>query len=61
MKAGDILLFHDSGSILMPEGGSRLCTVQALPYIIKDLKEKGYRFVTVSDMVIMSDLDGNIQ
>jgi len=61
IRPGDIVLFHDSGSIIMPEGGNRMCTIQALPYIIKDLKEKGYRFVTVSDMIIMSDLNGNIQ
>jgi polysaccharide deacetylase family sporulation protein PdaB len=61
VKNGDILLFHDSGSLIVPEGGSRENTVGALPHVIKELRDKGYRFVTVSDLIIMSDLNGSIQ
>ncbi|MDP2858120.1 MAG: glycerol-3-phosphate acyltransferase [Bacillota bacterium] len=61
IKNGDILLFHDSGSLIVPEGGSRESTVAALPYVIKELRDKGYRFVTIQDLIIMSDLNGSIE
>ena len=61
IKNGDILLFHDSGSLIVSEGGSRESTIAALPFVIKELRDKGYRFVTVSDLIIMSDLNGSIQ
>jgi peptidoglycan/xylan/chitin deacetylase (PgdA/CDA1 family) len=40
-KPGDIILFHNGS----PQ------TVNALPSIIQGLKEKGYRFVTISQML----------
>jgi len=60
-KGGDIILFHDSGSLVSPEGGSRHSTVQALPGIISGLKEQGYKMLTVSDLMILADLEGVIQ
>jgi peptidoglycan-N-acetylglucosamine deacetylase len=42
-KPGGIVLMHDGG-------GDRRRTVQALPEIIKGLKEKGYRFVTLPEL-----------
>lgn len=43
---------HPGGIILMHSFGSKLDnTVQLLPLIIKDLKNKGYTFVTVSELL----------
>ena len=44
IESGDIILFHDSIS-----GESH--TAEALEVIIPALKEKGYRFVTVSELI----------
>ncbi|MGM0875576.1 MAG: glycosyltransferase [Bacillota bacterium] len=41
---GDIILLHDGG-------GDRTATVQALPQIIEKLQSKGYKFVTVSELM----------
>lgn len=45
-RAGDggIILMHDGG-------GNRLQTVAALPYIIEGLRQRGYEFVTVPQML----------
>ena len=43
-QAGSIVLMHDGG-------GERDQTVQALPQIIKGLRAKGYRFVTVDQLL----------
>jgi len=40
---GAVILLHDSG-------GNRDATVKALPGIIKFYKEKGYKFITISDL-----------
>ncbi|MBB5323265.1 polysaccharide deacetylase family sporulation protein PdaB [Anoxybacillus tepidamans] len=45
IQPGQIILFHDHGS------GSRHQTVQALKEILPILKEKGYTFVTVSELL----------
>jgi peptidoglycan/xylan/chitin deacetylase (PgdA/CDA1 family) len=42
-KPGTIILMHDGG-------GDRSHTVEALPAIIRALKAKGYRFVTVDEL-----------
>ncbi|NJL65336.1 MAG: polysaccharide deacetylase family protein [Methylacidiphilales bacterium] len=49
-KPGGIVLMHDGG-------GDRGRTVQALPAIIQGLKEKGYRFVTVPELLEMGKYD----
>lgn len=41
---GGIVLFHDGG-------GDRTNTVNALPYIITKLREQGYEFVTVPELL----------
>ncbi len=41
---GDIILLHDGG-------GDRSQDVEALPQIIANLKAKGYRFVTISELM----------
>ncbi|MDI6869921.1 MAG: glycerol-3-phosphate acyltransferase [Bacillota bacterium] len=56
VRGGDILLFHDSGAILSAQGGNRKHMLQALPYIIKRLKTEGFRFVTVSQLLVISGL-----
>ncbi|WP_017718798.1 polysaccharide deacetylase family protein [Kamptonema formosum] len=47
-KPGGIVLMHDGG-------GNRWRTVQALPAIIAGLKELGYRFVTVPQLLEMQE------
>jgi peptidoglycan-N-acetylglucosamine deacetylase len=43
-KPGGIVLMHDGG-------GDRTRTVQALPQIITKLKQQGYRFVTIPELL----------
>ena len=45
-KAGSIVVLHDSGGA--PSAPAN--TLEALPLIINNLKEKGYKFVTLEDM-----------
>jgi len=47
-KPGAIILMHDGG-------GDRTKTVQALPKIIERLTQRGYKFVTVPEMLQMKD------
>ena len=51
VRPGDIILFHDSGGVFSTEGGNRKETVLAILRIIERLKERGYSFVTVSELV----------
>lgn len=44
---GDIILMHDSG-------GRRQQTVEALKEILPELKKRGYRFITVSELLEVS-------
>ncbi len=46
-QPGGIVLMHDGG-------GDRSRTVKALPEMIKGLKQKGYRFVTIPELLEMS-------
>jgi peptidoglycan/xylan/chitin deacetylase (PgdA/CDA1 family) len=48
IKPGRIVLLHDGG-------GNRSETVKALPDIISQLKEKGYRFVTIPELLEIAD------
>lgn len=43
-RSGDIVLFHDTG-------GDRTQTIEALKQILPKLKEEGYKFVTVSELL----------
>ncbi|HHU77163.1 MAG TPA: polysaccharide deacetylase family protein [Firmicutes bacterium] len=56
---GDIILFHDSGNLIRAEGGERLPTVRSLKTVISGLKEQGYDFVTVTELLILSGLSGD--
>src|SRR5262249_61277987 len=42
-KRGQVVLLHDSG-------GDRSQTVAALPTLIRELRQRGYKFVTVSEL-----------
>ena len=51
IRPGDIILFHDSGGVFKPEGGSRKQTVKTIFRLVRKLKERGYRFVTISELL----------
>ncbi len=57
-RNGDIILFHDSGGLAANRGGSRANTVQALPRVIRNLRERGFGFATVSQLMFISGLAG---
>ena len=50
---GDIILFHDSGSLINSEGSSRRSTVEALGLIIDGLREKGLEVVRLEDFMAL--------
>ncbi len=51
VRNGDILLFHDSGNVFSTEGGTRNQTVKSITLLVKTLKEQGYEFVTVEELI----------
>ncbi len=51
VKNGDILLFHDSGGVFRAEGGDRSETVSTIPLLAEKLKEQGFEFVTVEELL----------
>ncbi len=51
IKNGDILLFHDSGNVWTREGGNRLQTVKTIPLLAKNLRAKGFEFVSIKDLL----------
>ena len=51
VRPGDILLFHDGGSLIRSEGASRQRTVDALGEIIEGLRSAGYRIVPLSRLM----------
>lgn len=51
IRPGDILLFHDSGGAFTTEGGKRKQTVKTIPRLVKKLQERGYRFVTITELL----------
>ncbi len=53
VSPGDIILFHDSGSLLNSEGSSRRPTVEALGPIIDGLREKGLDIVKLEDYLAL--------
>jgi peptidoglycan/xylan/chitin deacetylase (PgdA/CDA1 family) len=57
VRPGDILLFHDSGGIFRPDGGNRKETVKTIPRLVEKLKERGYRFVTISGLLKLERKD----
>lgn len=61
ISPGDIVLFHDSGGVFSTEGGDRHETVKTMPRLIEKLREKGYRFVTISELLELERKNGNEQ
>ncbi len=51
VRGGDIILFHDSGSLLKNEGGDRRATVLALPGVIRALRAKGLEIVPLAELL----------
>ncbi len=51
IRPGDILLFHDSGGALTAEGGDRSETVSIIKGLVEKLRERGYRFVTITELL----------
>ncbi|PIP19515.1 MAG: hypothetical protein COX41_02545 [Candidatus Omnitrophica bacterium CG23_combo_of_CG06-09_8_20_14_all_41_10] len=51
IQPGDIILFHDAGGVFGVENGDRHETVKTIPKLAEKLKEKGYRFVTISELL----------
>jgi peptidoglycan/xylan/chitin deacetylase (PgdA/CDA1 family) len=51
-RSGDIVLFHDYG-------GAREQTVNAIGTILPALQQKGYRFVTVSELLTLGKMRVN--
>lgn len=51
IQNGDIILFHDSGGVLKTEGGDRSETVSTIPLLAEKLKERGFEFVTVDELL----------
>lgn len=58
VQPGDILLFHDSGGVFKTEGGNRKETVKAVALLIEKLRARGYRFVTISELLKLQVKDG---
>jgi peptidoglycan-N-acetylglucosamine deacetylase len=51
VRNGDILLFHDSGHVFGTEGGDRTQTVKAISLLVRTLREKGFEFVRVEELM----------
>lgn len=58
IRPGDIILFHDSGGAFSIEGGDRHETVATIFRLSEKLRDKGYQFVTVSELLKMENNDG---
>jgi len=55
VRPGDIILFHDSGGVFKTEGGNRKETVKTIPRLVQRLRARGYRFVTISELLKIAD------
>ena len=55
IRNGDIILFHDSGSVFGREGGDRSQTVSAIPLLVEKLRERGFHFVTIDELIKESE------
>lgn len=51
IKNGDILLFHDSGNVATTEGGNRRQTVKTISLLARMLREKGFEFVSIEELM----------
>ncbi len=57
-RPGEVLLLHDSGDLVRNVGGSRLNTVRALPRIIDGLRDRGFTFVSLRELLMLEGLLG---
>ncbi|HEX6988929.1 MAG TPA: polysaccharide deacetylase family protein, partial [Bacillota bacterium] len=57
VRPGDILLLHDSGDLVRSRHGDRSNTLRALPRIIAGLRDQGYVFLTVSQLLVIASLE----
>ena len=53
-SSGDIILFHDSGSLLKQEGSNRRPTVEALSPIIDGLRDKGLEIISLEEFIALA-------
>ena len=51
VKHGDIILFHDSGSVFTREGGDRIQTVKSVALLADELKKADFDLVTVEELL----------
>jgi peptidoglycan-N-acetylglucosamine deacetylase len=51
IQPGDIILFHDGGGVFGTEGGNRHETVMTIPRLAEKLRQMGYKFVTISELL----------
>lgn len=51
IKPGDIILFHDGGSVVYNKGKDRENTVEALRPIIRMIKSKNLKLVTIDELL----------
>lgn len=51
VRNGDIILFHDSGNVATTEGGRRLQTVKSISLLARTLREKGFEFVSIEELM----------
>lgn len=51
VQPGDVILFHDSGGVFGTEGGNREETVKTIHQLVPKLIERGYRFVTIAELL----------
>ena len=51
VQPGDVILFHDSGGVFGTEGGNREETVKTVSQLVPKLRARGYRFVTVDELL----------
>ncbi|MEX2104111.1 MAG: polysaccharide deacetylase family protein, partial [Bacilli bacterium] len=55
VKAGDVIVLHDSGDTIGAEKSAPLHMIEALEEVLKEVVKQGYRFVRIDEMI---DLDG---
>lgn len=59
IKPGDIILLHDGGGTFATEGSSRKETIKVISRLAKALRDKGYTFATLSELLSIKDADAN--
>lgn len=54
-RNGSIILFHDNSSLFRRNRAKRKNTVEALPLVINNLRERGLEIIPVSEMLAMDE------